>query len=90
MGVTQKELANKLKLDVSTVNKILNEVKGPSFKLGTVQKVFRLAEKLKYNFKRPTKNRAVKILDALLAEHRCAGCSPCTDAETFLRQLGRR
>jgi transcriptional regulator with XRE-family HTH domain len=47
---TQLEIARKLGLDVSTVNKILHQVPGLKWKPETVQAVFRTAEELGYNF----------------------------------------
>lgn len=86
--VTQVQIAEKTGLDVSSVNKILNEVKGPMFKRRTVQRVFKVAERLGYNFNRPTKYRAIRILQSMFKEHRCAGCSACSDTERFLKQIG--
>lgn len=48
--VTQVEIARRLNLDVSSVNKILNRRQGPVFRKETVKKVFRLARELGYDF----------------------------------------
>lgn len=88
-GTTQVEIAEKVGLDVSTVNKILNEMPGPKFKQGTIQKVFHTAEKMGYNFNRATKERTIKVLVKLYREHKCPGCSACFDAEKLLKQLRR-
>lgn len=89
MGMTQVRIAEAVGLDVSSVNKILNEAPGSVFKRSTIAKVFRVAEKLGYNFSRPTKERAVKILLKMYREHRCAGCSACFETEKLLKQLRR-
>src|SRR5438477_12821698 len=47
--VTQVEIARRCKLDVSTVNKILNRRKGAVFKKETVTKVFKVARQLGYD-----------------------------------------
>lgn len=47
---TQMEIARRLGLDISSVNKILNRKPGPVFKQETIQKVFRIARQLGYNF----------------------------------------
>ena len=49
MGATQVEVARKVGLDVSTVNKILNRRAGPVFKKATVEKVFKVAKQLGYS-----------------------------------------
>jgi len=49
---TQVEIARKLGLDVSSVNKILNRCKGPVFRRETVERVFRAARDLGYDFGR--------------------------------------
>lgn len=48
--VTQVEIARRLGLDVSSVNKILNRRQGPVFRKETVQKVFKAAKELGYDF----------------------------------------
>lgn len=88
-GATQLEVAEKVGLDVSTVNKILNEMPGPVFRKDTIQKVFRTAEKMGYNFNRPTKERTIKTLLKMYREHKCPGCSACFDTERLLKQLRR-
>jgi len=50
--VTQVEIARRVGLDVSSVNKILNRRPGPVFRKETVQKVFRVARQLGYDFSR--------------------------------------
>jgi len=52
MATTQVEIARRVGLDVSTVNKILNRRQGPVFKRATVDKVFRVAKQLGYSFER--------------------------------------
>lgn len=50
--VTQVEIARRVGLDVSSVNKILNRRQGPVFRKETVKKVFKLARQLGYDFGR--------------------------------------
>lgn len=50
--VTQGEIARRLGLDVSSVNKILNKRPGPVFKKDTIKKVFKTARDLGYDFGR--------------------------------------
>ena len=50
--VTQGEIARRLGLDVSSVNKILNKRPGPVFRKDTIKKVFRTARELGYDFGR--------------------------------------
>ncbi len=50
--ITQVEIARRVGLDVSSVNKILNQRKGPVFKKETVRKVFKIAKDLGYDFGR--------------------------------------
>jgi hypothetical protein len=49
MPATQVEIARRVGLDVSSVNKILNRRSGSVFKQATVEKVFRVAKRLGYN-----------------------------------------
>ncbi len=46
---TQVEIARHLRIDVSSVNKILHQAKGSTFRKETVDKVFRAARKLGYD-----------------------------------------
>src|SRR5688572_22985013 len=48
--VTQVEIARRLDLDVSSVNKILNKRQGPVFRKETIRKVFKAAQELGYDF----------------------------------------
>ncbi len=50
--VTQVEIARRIGIDVSSVNKILNRRKGPVFKKDTIRRVFRVARELGYDFGR--------------------------------------
>ena len=52
MAATQVEIARRVGLDVSSVNKILNRRRGPVFKQATVAKVFRVAKQLGYSLDR--------------------------------------
>jgi hypothetical protein len=52
MTATQVEIARRVGLDVSSVNKILNRRSGAVFKKATVEKVFRVAKRLGYRFDR--------------------------------------
>ena len=68
--VTQMEIARRVGLDVSSVNKILNRRAGPIFRKETIRKVFRVAKELGYDLGRlkhahrrrdPRKETAVPI-----------------------------
>ncbi len=50
--VTQVEIARRVGLDVSSVNKILNRRPGPVFRKETIKKVFKVARELGYDFGR--------------------------------------
>lgn len=50
--VTQVEIARRIGIDVSSVNKILNRRQGPVFRRETIQKVFRIARQMGYDFGR--------------------------------------
>jgi len=50
--VTQKQIARRVGLDVSSVNKILNRKPGPVFKPATIKKVLRTARELGYDLSR--------------------------------------
>ena len=52
MAVTQLEIAKRVNLDVSSVNKILNRRPGPVFKKETIKQVFKVARELGYDFGR--------------------------------------
>lgn len=49
--VTQSDVAKRVGLEVSSVNKILNKRPGATFKTETVERVFAVAEELGYKFK---------------------------------------
>jgi len=48
--VTQIEIARRVDLDVSSVNKILNRRAGPVFRKDTIKRVFRTAREMGYDF----------------------------------------
>src|SRR5215510_10411156 len=50
--ITQVEIARRVGLDVSSVNKILNKRQGPVFRKETIRKVFKIARDLGYDFTR--------------------------------------
>jgi transcriptional regulator with XRE-family HTH domain len=50
--ITQIEIARRVGLDVSSVNKILNRRQGPVFRKDTIKKVFKVAKDLGYDFTR--------------------------------------
>lgn len=50
--ITQVEIARRVGLDVSSVNKILNRRLGPVFRKDTIMKVFRVARQLGFDFGR--------------------------------------
>jgi len=52
MAVTQLDIARRVGLDVSSVNKILNRRPGPVFRKDTIKQVFKIARELGYDFGR--------------------------------------
>ena len=52
MAATQVEIARRVGLDVSSVNKILNRRPGPVFKQATIEKVFKVAKQVGYSLDR--------------------------------------
>jgi transcriptional regulator with XRE-family HTH domain len=50
--ITQVEIAHRVGLDVSSVNKILNKRQGPVFRKETIRRVFKIAKDLGYDFGR--------------------------------------
>ena len=50
MKATQVAIARRLKLDVSSVNKILHRKPGAVFRKDTIRKVFKVAESMGYDF----------------------------------------
>jgi DNA-binding LacI/PurR family transcriptional regulator len=59
---TQSEIAERVGVDISTVNKILNRVEGPVFRQETIKQVFSMAKKLKYDFSRASKGELRRTL----------------------------
>lgn len=55
MSCTQGDIAKRVGMDVSTVNKILNKRAGPVFRKSTIRKVFRTAKRMGYHFKNPSR-----------------------------------
>ena len=76
--VTQVEIAKRLGLDVSTVNKILNTVAGPKFKKATIARVLATAKRMGYESGKATRT-------ALLGELR--DLFPPDSAEDDLAKL---
>jgi transcriptional regulator with XRE-family HTH domain len=62
MGATQIDIAKAVGVDVSSVNKILNGKCGPVFRKSTIDKVFKTAKKLGYDFGKASKGRLVAAL----------------------------
>lgn len=83
---TQVEIARRCNLDVSSVNKILNRVDGPVFRKETVQKVFRIAREVGYDFNRATKGAlAAALRDLRDASKRVLEAAEAGEvAETFV------
>ena len=50
--ITQVEIARRVGLDVSSVNKILNKRQGPVFRKETIRKVFKITRDMGYDFGR--------------------------------------
>lgn len=75
MRVTQLEIARHTGLDVSSVNKILNERRGPKFKAETIQAVFTVAGQLGYDFKANRAGRCRMALRDLIEGGHLVGLS---------------
>jgi transcriptional regulator with XRE-family HTH domain len=63
--ITQVDIAREVGVDVSSVNKILNRVRGPVFRKETIRKVFSVAHERGYNFNRAGKGAFRRILEDL-------------------------
>lgn len=69
--ITQLQIARRIGIDVSSVNKILNQTPGPVFKKETIRQVFKVAKEMGYHFRRDTKpllKRRIELLEAALRE----------------------
>lgn len=75
MGVTQRVIAQYAGIDVSSVNKIINKIPGPSFKRETIDKVFEIANKLGYDFKSNRAARCRTVLRELIEGGHLVGLS---------------
>lgn len=60
--VTQADIARKVGLDVSSVNKILNQIPGAVFHTRTKQAVFRTARELGYRFSTTSRGAMLRVL----------------------------
>lgn len=63
--VTQMEIAQRLGLDVSTVNKVLNKAPRASFKKETVKAIFKMVKDLGYKPHSASKGQMRTILEGL-------------------------
>lgn len=63
--VTQSTIAREVGIDVSSVNKILNQVPGAKFRKDTVARVFRVARRVRYNLDRETKHSLKRKIEFL-------------------------
>lgn len=68
--ITQTAVARRCRLDVSSVNKILNEIPGPVFKPETIHKVFRVAAEPGYIQPKNGKATLLSRIKTLEAENR--------------------
>ncbi len=93
---TQVEIARMVGLDVSSVNKILNDAQGPVFKEETKAMVRKMAKKLGYKPKSASKGMMRKELESLfprdvapevLAIKRSVGLGTVTRIRTMLYKL---
>jgi hypothetical protein len=66
MACRQIDIARRVGLDVSSVNKILNKTPGPVFHKDTIQKVFLVAEAMGYDVKSTRIGRCRRILGELV------------------------
>lgn len=65
--VTQTEIARRLGLDVSSVNKIINQVPGPVFNKNTIQKVERAVREFGYKVKPNSRGQLIRALSEIRA-----------------------
>ncbi len=65
MRVTQKSIAERVGIDVSSVNKILNRCPGPVFAEDTVKRVFQVAKRLGYK-QRASKGNLATLVEELI------------------------
>lgn len=65
---TQLEIARRVGLDVSSVNKILGQKRGPKFHEDTITKVFETAKAVGYDFSKPSKSRLVAFMREILPD----------------------
>ena len=68
MAATQVQIAQELGIDVSTANKILNEVPGPVFKKETIRRVFAKAKELGYKPTSASKGQMRRTLELLFPQ----------------------
>src|SRR5689334_6648707 len=70
MRVRQLDIAKRVGIDVSSVNKILNRCPGPVFSKDTVAKVFKIAREMGYDFDRKNSHYWRRRAEALEASMR--------------------
>jgi hypothetical protein len=80
MGTTQAEIAKRVGLDVSSVNKILSGLSRGVFKATTVARVKKAAKRLGYDFTKPSKGTLVNALMDL--------CPPILSADEIAKKSG--
>ncbi len=66
--VTQVEVARRVGLDVSSVNKILNRCVGPVFRKETIRLVFKTAKEMGYNLHRPNKHFFINVVAEIFTQ----------------------
>ncbi len=82
MSVTQTDVAKRVGMDVSSVNKILNRKPGAIFRKETIDHVFKTAKEMGYNFDRMIKGNVIRDLKDLVP----ANMSP-TELRVHFHQL---
>lgn len=89
--VTQGEIARRARVDVSSVNKILNGAVGPVFRCETIARVHRIAKKLGYKYpprgKKSQADTARALMAAAKALSDAAARLPATWSEQLLPKI---
>lgn len=87
MNRTQVEIAKRVGLDVSSVNKILNRVPGPTFRKDTIKRVLAAAKEVGY-VGRVNKYILASMLERILGTHgHPDGCAECKEANLLVQAI---
>jgi len=88
---TQAQIAEQVGTHVSTVNKILNKVQGPTFLQETIDRVWKVAQEVGYGLGRVNKHDLARALRQVLEAHPCtANDKACLGAIKALEKFEGR